>query len=157
MALNIKVWHLSDIADYDAWLVDDIPLNLILNPTKLGEVIAEEFVTILSESKTTSPNVIIFMSQHTNIKHVAIWGDSVNKFVNFFINTTGDFSDRLLYVSKKLNIQLKAGVENDDLEFVTNKLFDMIYKGLPEDYDGERQRLVAKFKSITGKEKPGFM
>lgn len=157
MTLNTEIWHLNDIADFESWLVDEIPLDVVLDPTRLGQSISSEPVTILSESKTTDPNVVIFITQNTNIRYVAVWGNGINKFVNFFINSAGDFEDRLLAVYQKLGIKLKAGVESENLENIINRLYDMTYKGFLEDYDGEKQKLISKFKSMTGREKPGFM
>ena len=156
MNIQTDVWHIDDLSMPDEWIVEEFPFKTVLNPSKLGEAIAGDAVNIISESKTASPNVIIFSSQFTNLKYIAVWGDKTSKFVNHFVNASGDFDDKINYVYNKLDIKIKSGVENE-YNTIVERLYDLTYKKTTESYKDEREILLSKFKLLSGKDKPGFM
>lgn len=155
--VNVDVWYIDEMAPYKGdWLVESIKIDIAMKPTQLGDRIAGYPVQIVQESKTSDPNVILFICKNTNIRYIAVWGNSSSRFVHHFARSEGDFDDGINATIKKFNVLMKVGVEND-LNDILDKLYDITYKRTPENYDGEKDYLLKKFKTITGREKPGFM
>lgn len=155
--IKVDVWHIDEMAPHKGdWLVESVKLDTAMNPVQLGDVIAGNPVQIIQESKTTDPNVILFICKNTNIRYIAVWGNTASRFAHHFAATKGDFDDGISEIFKKFNVKMKTGAEND-LDDILTKLYDITYKKVLESYDGEKDQLLKKFKTITGREKPGFM